>query len=417
MVQTFWSDVLSCLNKSSPLKKVLFLLYFSFFTFHFSFSQDSCSLRITLLTCAPGEELYSTFGHTALRVQDSSTGIDAVYNYGTFEFSPDFYSKFIRGKLLYSLSVEDFRDFLYTYQIESRSIVEQELRLSCAEKERLYKALQVNALEQNRYYRYDFLFDNCTTRARDMVAQNTDSPVVFKNILPAQPPTFRNLIHSYLNAGNAYWSKLGIDMLLGVKLDAQVTNEQAMFLPDYLLKGLDSALVTNQPLVTPPQPVLQMPALFAKGSFFTPLVLFSLLFVAVAILSLTRSKRIRKALKIFDRLFFSLLGLAGLLLLFMWFGTDHVVCQNNYNLLWALPTHIVLPFLLYKNAEGLRRYFIIVFWLSVLLLLTWFFLPQQMNAALVPIILLIIHRSWLLSKKSVYGTKRNYPSRQKTVLP
>jgi hypothetical protein len=399
------------------LKRLLLVLYFSFSILHSSFAQDSCQLRITLLTCSPGEELYSTFGHTALRVQERTTGIDAVYNYGTFEFSPDFYSKFIRGKLLYSLSVEKFRDFLYTYQIESRSIAEQELQLSCEEKEKLYNALQINALEQNRHYRYDFLFDNCTTRARDIVAKNTSSPVIFKNILPAEIPTFRNLIHSYLNAGNEHWSKLGIDLLLGAKLDKKLTNQQAMFLPDYLLKGFDSAVINNQPLVAPPQPVLQMPALFAKSSFFTPIVIFTLLLAVVIVLSFGSSNWAVKVLSVFDFLFFFVLGLTGLVLLFMWFGTDHVVCRNNYNLLWALPTHAVMAFLVHKKAGWINRYFTIVFWLTVLLVVSWLFLPQQMNTSLVPIILLITYRSWSLSKRNFYGTKRNYPQRQKTVLP
>ena len=407
---------LSCSDNSRRLKKICFLLFIPLVILQAAFAQDSCGLRITLLTCSPGEELYSTFGHTALRVQERATGLDAVYNYGTFEFTPDFYSKFIRGKLLYSLSVENFQDFLYTYQLESRSIVEQDLQLSCTEKEKLYKALQVNALEQNRYYRYDFLFDNCTTRARDIVAKNTHGPVVFKNILPEETPTFRHLIHSYLNAGKSYWSKLGIDLLLGAKLDQNVTNAQAMFLPEYLLKGFDSATVNGHPLVTPPQQVLKMPALFAKGSLFTPAVVFSLLLVLVVALTFIKSERAAKALRIFDPFLFLILGLAGLLLLFMWFGTDHVVCRNNYNLLWALPTHVVIPFFIHKNANWSRTYFKIVFWLSVLLLIAWFFLPQQLNPSLVPIILLIILRSWFLSKKGYYGTKRNYAPREKTVL-
>lgn len=397
------------------MKKFCCFLLLSLCILHAA-AQDSCGLRITLLTCSPGEELYSTFGHTAVRVQEKATGLDAVYNYGTFEFTPDFYSKFIRGKLLYSLSVENFQDFLYTYQLESRSIVEQDLQLSCTEKEKLYKALQLNALEQNRYYRYDFLFDNCTTRARDIVAKNANGPVVFKTILPQETPTFRHLIHNYLDAGKSYWSKLGIDMLLGAKLDKHVTNEQAMFLPDYLLKGFDSATVNGHPLATPPQQVLKMPALFAKGSLFTPAVVFSLLLASVVALSFTKSKRALKALHIFDLFFFFTLGAAGLLLLFMWFGTDHIVCRNNYNLFWALPTHVVLAFFIHKNETWSRTYFKIVFWLSVLLLLAWFVLPQQLNPSLVPIILLIIHRCWFLSKKGIYGTKRNYASRQKTVL-
>jgi len=390
------------------LKKLLFSFFFSCFLLSFSFCQStSCSLRITLLTCAPGTELYSTFGHTAIRVQDDSTGTDEIYNYGTFEFAPDFYSKFIRGKLLYSLSVENFRDFLYTYQIESRSVVEQELRLSCTEKQRLYSALQVNALEENRHYRYDFLFDNCTTRARDIIAKNSDTTVVFKNILPADAPTFRDLIHSYLHKGKEYWSKLGIDILLGVKLDKKVSNLQSMFLPDYLLKGFDSAYAGNSALVTPPVPVLEMPSLLGETALFTPAIVFTILLVLIICLSLIRRRWARMAVIIFDFVFFFALGLTGLLILFMWFGTDHIVCRNNYNLLWALPTHLVAAFVVHKNKDWIRNYFILVFWLSILLTIAWFFLPQQMNNALLPVLALVIYRSWFLSKRNVYGTERN----------
>jgi hypothetical protein len=389
------------------LKSIFFLLLFAFCLLPSAFSQDSCSLRITLLTCTPGEELYSTFGHTAIRVQDKTAGTDLIYNYGTFEFGPDFYSKFIRGKLLYSLSVEDFPDFLYTYQIESRSIAEQVLQLSCEEKQKLYTALQINALEENRRYHYDFLFDNCTTRARDIVARNTNTPVIFKNILPKERPTFRNLIHSYLNKGNEYWSKLGIDILLGVKLDKKVSNQQAMFLPDWLLKGFDSAIVNSHPLVTPRQPVLEMPSLLSKASFLTPGIVFWLLFIAIASLSFIKSKWARTMLGIFDFLFFFILGLAGLLLLFMWFGTDHTVCRDNFNLLWALPTHVAMAFLVHKNSGWIKIYFTVVFWINITLALAWFFLPQQLNNALIPLLLLIIYRSWTLSKQKVYAGKRN----------
>lgn len=389
--------------------KKLLLTAFTFFIFHFAFGQDSCGLRISLLTCAPGEELYSTFGHTALRVQDSARGEDLVFNYGTFEFGPDFYMQFIRGKLLYFLSVEDFNDFLYEYRLQSRSVQEQVLQLSCDERQKLFAALQNNAQEKNRYYKYDFLFDNCTTRAGDIVAKNTNSPVVFNNILPKETPTFRNLIHSYLNAGNEYWSKLGIDILLGAKLDRKVTNREAMFLPDYLLKGFDSATINNQHLVTPPQAVLQMPSLLSGKSFFTPTIVFTLLLVIVLAISLIKSKWAVAATSFFDFIFFFVLGLAGILLLFMWFGTDHKVCQNNYNLLWALPTNVVMAFFVHSNKSWVKKYFNIVFWITVVLAITWFFLPQQMNNALIPVVLLIVYRSWNLSKKELYAGKRNHP--------
>jgi hypothetical protein len=380
------------------LKKLLLLLFFNFCILHFAVAQDSCNLRISLLTCSPGEELYSTFGHTALRVQDAARGADYVFNYGTFEFGPDFYTKFIRGKLLYFLSVEDFNDFLYEYKLQSRSIQEQVIQLSCDEKQKLYVALQNNAQEQNRYYRYDFLFDNCTTRAGDIVAKNANSPVVFKNILPKNTPSFRNLIHEYLNAGHEYWSKLGIDILLGAKLDGKVSNREAMFLPDYLLKGFDSATVNNHPLVTPPQTILPMPSPLKDKSFLTPAVVFSLLLVIILAISFIKSNWARATISIFDFLFFFILGLAGILLLFMWFGTDHKVCQNNYNLLWALPTNVVMAFFVHSKRIWVKKYFRIILWLTVVLVLIWVFLPQQMNNALIPIVVLIIYRGLHLSK-------------------
>ncbi|HEX2607740.1 MAG TPA: DUF4105 domain-containing protein [Flavisolibacter sp.] len=361
-------------------------------------SQDSCQLRISLLTCAPGEELYSTFGHTAIRVQDMGRNADLVFNYGTFEFGPDFYSEFIRGKLRYALSIESFTDFLYNYQAESRSVQEQEIRMDCAEKTKLYQALMENAREANRYYRYDFLFDNCTTRAKDMISKNASGPVVFQNILPARKPSFRDLIHSYLDAGHQPWSKLGIDILLGVKLDRIVTNEQAMFLPDYLLKGMDHTTAAGQPLVTPPRMILSMPSLVGDKTIFTPAVIFSMVLLLFAALYFSRTKKAQRILGALDFLLFFPLGLAGLLLLFMWFGTDHVVCRQNFNLLWALPSHALMAFLIYSKARWVRIYFRITAVIGLLLLLTWFLLPQHLNEGLIPLVLLLTFRSFILSK-------------------
>ncbi len=372
------------------------LCFFQFVQLHAQ--EPGCGLRITLLTCAPGTELYSTFGHTAIRVQDSLTGGDQVFNYGTFEFEPGFYVKFIRGKLMYSLAVENFEDFLYTYQYESRSIVEQELILNCEQKKELFTALMINSREENRYYRYDFLYDNCTTRARDMVKKQAGVNVVFRNILGDEKPSFRNLIHSYLDAGEQHWSKLGIDILLGARLDRKVTNEEAMFLPDYLLKGFDSASTgSNSALVKPVQKVLTMPAPFEKGFRITPFMVFAVLLIIIGFISL-KGNRNSVLLKTFDRIFFFLLGFTGLFLLFMWFGTDHRVARDNLNLLWAWPTHIYVAFVVNSKRKWLRNYFRFNMILSILLLLCWFFLPQQLNPALIPIVLILVIRTWVLSK-------------------
>ncbi|MBA2329524.1 MAG: DUF4105 domain-containing protein [Flavisolibacter sp.] len=383
---------------------LLLLLKFSGITYA---QNDTCGLRITLITCAPGEELYSIFGHSALRVTDGTAGTDLIFNYGTFEFSPEFYKLFIRGKLLYYVSIESFPDFVANYQWESRSIIEQELILSCSEKEKLYDALRTNALPENKFYRYDFLFDNCSTRLRDIVAQNTDTTVVFENMLPEQTPTFRHLIHTYLNRGGQYWSRLGIDMLLGIKLDRKVSTEEAMFLPDYLKLGFDNAYVSKNPLVTPAQDVLVMPSPLDEEQLFRPSLVFALLLLVTVVLKYVTTRWSAIAVSIIDFFVFFITGLSGMLMLFMWFGTDHIVCQNNYNLLWALPTHAIAAFFVHKRNNFSKLYFGLSFWYTLLVLVSWFFLPQQMNHAIVPLLLLILFRSWYISKRRIHVTTTN----------
>ena len=355
-------------------------------------------MRISLLTCAPGTELYSTFGHTAIRVIDRTSGVDDVYNYGTFEFAPDFYYKFVKGKLIYALSVEDFRDFLGAYQEESRSVMEQELALNCEQKQKLYAALRANAEPPNRSYRYDFLFDNCTTRARDIIEQNSGGGVNYKTLFPSSQPTFRDLIYTYLDREHQDWSKLGIDLLLGAKLDRRATNKEAMFLPDNLMKAMDSASVNGGLLVKAKTSVLTMPDVASESYFITPAVLFTLLLVIIGALSFTKKRWAKRVVGVFDFVFFFILGLSGVLFLFMWFGTDHQLCANNYNLLWALPTHLIASFFLHKRLAWLRKYFLIVFILTVLLLVLWAFLPQHLNTALLPLVFLIALRSWMISR-------------------
>lgn len=388
------------------MKKAAFLFYFLFYILHFSAAQDSCGLRISLLTCAPGAELYSTFGHTAVRVSDKSTGLDEVYNYGTFEFDDDFYVKFVRGKLLYALSVESFPEFMYQYQMESRSVIEQDLSLSCTQKQELYERLRTNALPQNRHYRYDFLFDNCTTRARDMIDTGAKVAVNFKNLLPPKPLTFREHITVYLNKAHQDWSKLGIDLLLGAKMDRSASNTEAMFLPDNLMTAFDSATVEGNPLVAAKQTILSVPSLATESFFFTPVVTFGLFFFIVLALTLIKKQWAQTAISIVDFLLFFASGLVGVLLLFMWFGTDHKLCANNYNLLWALPTNLVAAFLVHKRSGRVQLYFKIVFWLTVLLLVAWAFLPQQMNNGFLPLVLAVALRSGIIANRKRNADKR-----------
>ncbi|MDQ2752374.1 MAG: DUF4105 domain-containing protein, partial [Bacteroidota bacterium] len=304
------------------MKPLLFLLLLFLPFFQPVFAQDSsCRVRISLLTCAPGAELYSTFGHTALRIQDSTKGTDLVYNYGTFDFNdPQFYTKFVRGKLDYTLSVDKFADFMYEYEEEQRSVQEQWLNLTCAEKQQIITALVINLQGANRYYKYDFIYDNCTTRVRDIIFHSLPGSSV-KNKLVPEGTTARNLIYSYLDRGGEPWSKLGIDILLGAKLDKPVDNNVAMFLPDYLLKGIDSATINHtQLLVRQKQTLLNMETPIEPTGNYVPLITFAIVCSLIASLYFLPYGRAKTFCRVMDSFLLYLTGLLGLLLMFMWWG-------------------------------------------------------------------------------------------------
>jgi hypothetical protein len=328
-----------------------------------------------------------------------STGMDIIFNYGTFDFNdPDFYAKFVRGKLNYFVSVEYFTDFFTAYQYEQRGIAEQTLQLTCAQKQQLFEALKTNAKEENKFYKYDFLYDNCSSRLRDMIAKYAIPGITYKNILPHSGATARNLIHSYLNAGHQPWSKLGIDILLGAKLDAPLTNQQAMFLPDYLLKGFDSANSNNQPVINNKKLLLPATTTAEKTSNQAPFIYLGILFLIIAIASFIPA--FQKPLQVFDTILFTITGLLGVLLLFMWWGTDHVVCSNNLNLLWALPTHLLLVLYLHSKKQWVNYYWLAVVIINGFLLMLWNWLPQQLNTALIPVVALLLLRSLMHFKKN-----------------
>jgi hypothetical protein len=364
----------------------------------FFFSQpvfadtDTSRLRISLLTCSPGEPLYATFGHTAIRIIDSARGSDIVYNYGTFNFDDEgFYLKFVRGKLNYYLSAEYFADFADAYRAEDRSITEQLLQLNAGEKIRLQQALELNRLPDNAYYRYDFFFDNCTTRARDMLLKYKDSVPPLKATMP--PGTrFRQALHRYLDRNHKDWSRLSIDLLLGAPTDAVMSSAQMQFLPDNLMGALDSSNA-NPILVAAKRQLYDIPVARSAKPIFTPMLVFSLILGLMIALSFSRNGFFIRLLQGFDGMLFFLTGLLGVILTLMWTATDHAMCRNNYNLLWAWPTHVVMAFLYTRRRRWIRLYFGITALVQVLVLMSWGFLPQQMNTALLPVVVLLAWRA------------------------
>lgn len=198
------------------------------------------SIQVSLLTCQPHDEVYSLYGHTAIRIEDPSRGYDVAVNYGVFDFNTDnFVLKFVFGKTDYMMGIFDFKDFLYEYRYWGSGVYQQHIDLTTAEKAVFMHLLAENAKPQNVVYRYNFYYNNCTTRARDIIFSCLDSIIA--------PPhrestrTFRQLIHT--KNGEHRWSRFGNDILLGVGSDKMASMEEAEFLPEELMQDFDSMLV------------------------------------------------------------------------------------------------------------------------------------------------------------------------------
>lgn len=307
--------------------------------------------QISLLTCGTGDELYSSFGHTAIRIKELHTHKDIVYNYGTFNFRDSlFYVKFTLGKLNYYLAKDYYEDFLYGYRMEGRSVKEQVLDLSNEEIDRLYNFLEYNALPQNREYKYDFVHDNCATRVRDAFENALGPSLVMGNVVGEKKVSFRNVINEYL--AQNHWSRLGINILLGSNVDSLMTSRSAMFIPFFLERSLGSAQLASKPVVSKTQTILE--AKPQATNFNIPLIIGCLiLFLAVLVYNVKSLEKFRNTL---SRIFLFIFGLLGFLILFMWLGTEHQACNNNYNILWAVPTHLIVSFLAFKGKPWARLY-------------------------------------------------------------
>jgi len=346
--------------------------------------------RISLLTASPGPALYASFGHSALRVTDPVSGIDEVYNFGTFDFdTPNFYLKFLQGRLEYKLTVTTFRQFFFDYQAEGSGVIEQVFNLSHEEKNRIYAFLQINRLPENAYYLYDFFFDNCATRIRDIL-QNQLQP---EWPLSLDPPvlTFRQLLWPYV--AHTPWIKAGIDLVLGLPADREASAWEYMYLPDHMLAAFElTRLQDGRSLVKETNQVLEPTYFPTLYGFLSPLLAGWIVFALGILLHLKP-----KAVRIFDKVFFSFLGVVGIVIAFMWFVSDHGSTNLNLNLFWAFPGHLYFIFKtdLIKPKGLPRVYFILMLLVSIVLILGWLFFPQELNPAFLPLILYLGVRSYV----------------------
>ena len=340
-------------------------------------SQDE-GLRISLLTCSEGnEDVAAAFGHSAIRVVDPANKRDIVFNYGTYNFyEPGFLLKFLRGDLNYLLSVSDFKRFVGSYTKAGRGIVEREFNLTSEQRVKLYDFLLTNARPENREYLYDFLLDNCATRIRDIF--NTEEFVYedFDTDL-----TYRDRLAELINGKP--WLKFGTDLILGARVDAEITAQQEMFLP-FLLERDESRSAVGK----------------IARLLITPLALFMVLLIGYS-LTISLIKDRQRFHKVFSNCFYVLLGIASLVLLFLWFGTNHIWTKANWNLLWLNPLFLVLPFL---KAGRFKNVLINILILCVVVCLVGgVLIPQQFNIAFYPIFVLEI----FLMLPAVMASKRN----------
>ncbi|QHL88056.1 DUF4105 domain-containing protein [Nibribacter ruber] len=356
--------------------------------------------QISLITVSPGQELYSMYGHSAIRVQDPVMNLDYVFNYGTFNFNtPNFYVKFVRGKLMYQLAPGYFADLKARNIEENRSIYEQVLHLTPAQKQRVIDFLETNYEPQNREYLYDFLKDNCATRIRDVFKKTLGDSLQYPADIPGTPSTYRRMVGIY--QAPHPWVDLGVDLAMGLPSDEKTGVWEAMFLPDYLLASFAKAQ-----LQTPTGPTafagpvikhFEASAVPAAQGFFTPMVAFWMLFVVVALVTLLQF-RSKKASHTLDVVLFSLTGFLGVFLLFLWLGTDHQSFATNLNLLWAFPVHLVAGLLLLKKnpPRWLKPYFLVTGLVLVVLAIAWKFLPQEYHPSLLPLVLTLALRAFYI---------------------
>lgn len=326
--------------------KTFFIACICFLTCLTSFSQVrslSDQAEISVLSIGPGTSLNDAFGHSAFRVKDQRLGIDDVYNYGIYDFNtPNFYLKFARGKLHYLIGRNTYGDFYNSYVYQNRTIEEQTLNLNQTEKQQLYKYLVHNMQPENRAYLYDFFYDNCATKIKDVLVINADSDISFNQPEGFQPQSFRTLIQDQLDANS--WGSVGIDLALGSVIDRKATPEEHMFLPKYIHSFFQVATLSpnQQPLVTQDRMVFKKRETETSNNFlFSPFLVFSLLGVLILWITYSDYKKQRRT-KILDLLIFTITGLLGVLILLLWFATDHEATAQNYNLLWAFALNLLV---------------------------------------------------------------------------
>jgi hypothetical protein len=378
----------------SFVKKMVLTYSFIYSTI---FSLQAQDYQISLLTCDPGEEVYTTFGHSAIRVKDSIAGTDLVYNYGTFDFgAPFFLFNFTRRTLDYMLSVTTYDRFLFEYNYFQRNVREQVLDLNPEQTANMVQFLEINRLPENKFYRYDFFYDNCATRVRDVLETVLGKQLDWNDVNDPERKTFRNLIDEYVYP--LPWADFGIDLALGAVIDVNATEREKQFLPDYMEAAFARAQIVGdgptRPLVKAQYEVLTFEEQASSLNFFQPLIIWwvlAIVFMGITYLGF-KKKRLYKG---FDIAYFGILGIVGIVITLLWFFTFHSQTKWNWNILWAFPGHLLLAIAMLKTTwkPWVKKYLLFLLISTNLALVCWVLGFQSFHPSIVPLLLISLLRS------------------------
>lgn len=365
-------------------------------------SQDihlSDSAKISLLTSSPWDkEVYAIFGHTAIRVQDPINQFDVVFNYGLFSFdSPNFMLRFIKGETDYMVGAENFDRYIDEYKSRGVGVTQQTLNITQKEKQNIFDALVINSLPKNRVYRYNYFYDNCSTRPRDIIENNIEGTIHYNPTNDKQ--TYRDLVHECV--WSQPWVRFGIDLVIGADADKEITDRQKDFLPLYLMGAYTQATIknvdgTNRPLLSGQDDIFSSPKNDTFILIDPPLAIGCLLLVFTVIISILSYKKNYILIgKIFDTLLFAIAGIAGSIIFFLMYFSVHPCTNPNWNIVWLNPLQILFAFffLIKFFSKYVYYYHFINFAVLILLLLAWFLIPQYLELAFIPYILTLCVRS------------------------
>ena len=389
-------------NKNEHMKVRLFLiLFFCAITVTIAQKQRlSQEAEISVLTIDPGASLNDAFGHNAFRVKDKTFGIDLVFNYGVFDFdTPNFYTKFARGKLNYKIGRNFYEDFINFYISQNRSVKEQVLNLTQSEKQSIFDYLIHNYKPENQYYLYDFFYDNCATKIRDVIPIILKEDISFNKPEGFEQKTFRQLIHDHVNRNS--WGSLGIDIALGSVIDKKATADEHMFLPKYIYIFFENATIKNSDNLVKQTNILfesiknQKP----KNVFTSPLFVLGITSILILLITFQDYKKKKHSLWL-DVVIFAFTGVIGVLVLLLWFATDHSATAQNYNLLWAFALNILMITQLFKKTVKIWfiKYLKFLVIMLCLLALHWVLGIQIYAIGLIPIIIALLIRYLYLIK-------------------